>query len=94
MEFVPSPAIHRVLCADCGTAIEPNGANLCVACLRNTVDITEGIPKQGESLPIPVRRAEILLSDPQLLSPTVEIVNDSCPHPLNGYKLVWNPQNS
>ncbi|KAF8699470.1 hypothetical protein AX14_000922 [Amanita brunnescens Koide BX004] len=47
MEFVPSPAIHRVLCADCGTAIEPNGANLCVACLRNTVDITEGIPKQA-----------------------------------------------
>lgn len=49
MEFVPPPAIHRVLCADCGTPIEPNGANLCVACLRNTVDITEGIPKQGES---------------------------------------------
>ncbi|PFH48142.1 hypothetical protein AMATHDRAFT_6081 [Amanita thiersii Skay4041] len=47
MEFVPSPAIHRVLCADCGTAIEPNGANLCVACLRNTIDITEGIPKQA-----------------------------------------------
>ncbi|KAK2465867.1 hypothetical protein APHAL10511_001508 [Amanita phalloides] len=47
MEFVPPPAIHRVLCADCGTAIEPNGANLCVACLRNTVDITEGIPKQA-----------------------------------------------
>ncbi|KAF8628498.1 hypothetical protein AX15_003859 [Amanita polypyramis BW_CC] len=47
MEFVPAPAIHRVLCADCGTAIEPNGANLCVACLRNTVDVTEGIPKQA-----------------------------------------------
>ncbi|KAF8633158.1 hypothetical protein AX17_004659 [Amanita inopinata Kibby_2008] len=47
MEFTPAPAIHRVLCADCGTAIEPNGANLCVACLRNTIDITEGIPKQA-----------------------------------------------
>ena len=48
MEFVPAPAVHRVLCADCGTPIVPNSANLCVACLRNTVDITEGIPKQGE----------------------------------------------
>ncbi len=47
MEFVPAPAVHRVLCADCGTPIVPNSANLCVACLRNTVDITEGIPKQG-----------------------------------------------
>ncbi|KAF8842462.1 NMD3-domain-containing protein [Paxillus ammoniavirescens] len=47
MEFIPGPAIHRVLCADCGTPIEPNSANLCVACLRNSVDITEGIPKQS-----------------------------------------------
>ncbi|KAG9024452.1 hypothetical protein FRB95_011465 [Tulasnella sp. JGI-2019a] len=47
MEFVPAPAIHRVLCADCGTAIEPNSANLCIPCLRNSVDITEGIPKQA-----------------------------------------------
>ncbi|KAL1735039.1 NMD3 family-domain-containing protein [Schizophyllum commune] len=47
MEFVPAPPVHRVLCADCGTPIVPNSANLCVACLRNTVDITEGIPKQA-----------------------------------------------
>ncbi|KAI0313286.1 NMD3 family-domain-containing protein [Amylostereum chailletii] len=47
MEFVPAPAVHRVLCADCGTPIVPNSANLCVNCLRNTVDITEGIPKQS-----------------------------------------------
>ncbi|KAK7685395.1 hypothetical protein QCA50_011258 [Cerrena zonata] len=47
MEFVPSAPIHRVLCADCGTPIVPNSANLCVACLRNSVDITEGIPKQA-----------------------------------------------
>ncbi|EAU89153.1 RNA binding protein [Coprinopsis cinerea okayama7 len=46
MEFTPGPAVHRVLCADCGTPIVPNSANLCVACLRNTIDITEGIPKQ------------------------------------------------
>ncbi|QRV90642.1 60S ribosomal export protein NMD3 [Ceratobasidium sp. AG-Ba] len=49
MEYVAPPSVHRVLCADCGTPIEPNSANLCIACLRNSVDITEGIPKQGKS---------------------------------------------
>jgi nonsense-mediated mRNA decay protein 3 len=34
------------LCCQCGTAIEPNPSNTCVACLRTQVDITEGIPKQ------------------------------------------------
>ncbi|KAL0578426.1 ribosome-binding protein [Marasmius crinis-equi] len=47
MEFIPAPPVHRVLCADCGTPIVPNSANLCVSCLRNTVDVTEGIPKQS-----------------------------------------------
>ncbi|KAF9478975.1 NMD3-domain-containing protein [Pholiota conissans] len=47
MEFVAGPAVHRILCADCGRPIVPNSANLCVDCLRNTVDITEGIPKQA-----------------------------------------------
>ncbi|KAG9093915.1 ribosome-binding protein, partial [Ceratobasidium sp. UAMH 11750] len=47
MEYVSPPSVHRVLCADCGTPIEPNSANLCIACLRNSVDITEGIPKQS-----------------------------------------------
>ncbi|KDN52475.1 NMD3-domain-containing protein [Tilletiaria anomala UBC 951] len=48
MEFVPSaPQASLVLCADCGTPIEPNSANLCLSCLRNSVDITEGIPKQA-----------------------------------------------
>ncbi|GJN89117.1 hypothetical protein Rhopal_002091-T1 [Rhodotorula paludigena] len=42
----PSAQTAMVLCADCGTPIEPNGANLCVNCLRNSVDITDGIPKQ------------------------------------------------
>ncbi|KAK4883570.1 hypothetical protein RN001_006889 [Aquatica leii] len=36
-----------ILCCECGVAIEPNPANMCVACLRSHVDITEGIPKQG-----------------------------------------------
>lgn len=35
------------LCCECGTSIEPNPANMCVACLRSKVDITEGIPKQA-----------------------------------------------
>ena len=35
------------LCCDCGTQIEPNPANMCVACLRTREDITEGIPKTG-----------------------------------------------
>ncbi|KAF9027017.1 NMD3-domain-containing protein [Hymenopellis radicata] len=63
MEFIPAPAVHRVLCADCGTPIVPNTANLCVACLRNTVDITEGIPKQA-SVSF-CRNCERFLSPPQ-----------------------------
>ncbi|CDZ97855.1 NMD protein affecting ribosome stability and mRNA decay [Phaffia rhodozyma] len=47
MEYTPQTVAHYVLCADCGTPIEPNSANLCISCLRNTVDITEGIPKQS-----------------------------------------------
>lgn len=35
------------LCCECGILIEPNPANMCVQCLRNHVDITEGIPKQA-----------------------------------------------
>lgn len=47
MEYhAPAPQ-HMVLCADCGIPIEPNNANLCVNCLRNSVDITELIPKQA-----------------------------------------------
>lgn len=37
----------QILCAQCGTVINPNPANLCVNCVRAEVDITEGIPKQG-----------------------------------------------
>lgn len=35
------------LCCQCGTCIEPNPANMCVGCIRTTIDITEGIPKQA-----------------------------------------------
>ncbi|XP_033225369.1 60S ribosomal export protein NMD3 [Belonocnema kinseyi] len=44
-ETVPEKAM--ILCCECGTQIEPNPANMCVACLRTQVDITEGIPKQA-----------------------------------------------
>ena len=48
MEYIaPPPTTGYVLCADCGTPIQPNSANLCLSCLRNSIDITEGIPKQA-----------------------------------------------
>jgi len=34
------------LCCECGVPMTPNPANMCVDCIRNRVDITEGIPKQ------------------------------------------------
>ena len=50
MESIPEADLVRqagkILCCECGTPIDPNPANLCVACLRTQVDITEGIPKQ------------------------------------------------
>ncbi|KRY09831.1 60S ribosomal export protein NMD3 [Trichinella patagoniensis] len=36
----------QILCCQCGTLINPNPANKCVACIRTTVDITECIPRQ------------------------------------------------
>ncbi|OQR81821.1 60S ribosomal export protein nmd3 [Thraustotheca clavata] len=36
-----------ILCCMCGVAIEPNLANMCVSCLSNEVDVTEGITKEG-----------------------------------------------
>ncbi|CAD1475981.1 unnamed protein product, partial [Heterotrigona itama] len=35
------------LCCICGIGIEPNPANMCVACLRTQIDVTENIPKQA-----------------------------------------------
>lgn len=35
------------LCCQCGVPIPPNPANMCVNCLKNEVDITDGIPKQS-----------------------------------------------
>uniref|UniRef100_A0AAQ4P131 60S ribosomal export protein NMD3 n=1 Tax=Gasterosteus aculeatus aculeatus TaxID=481459 RepID=A0AAQ4P131_GASAC len=49
MEYVQAPAKSiqgNILCCTCGVPIPPNPANMCVACLRTQVDISEGIPKQ------------------------------------------------
>jgi len=50
MEVLPEEALEKVqgkiLCCQCGIPIDSNPANMCVACLRTQVDITEGIPKQ------------------------------------------------
>ncbi|KAJ3384961.1 hypothetical protein HDU92_003312 [Lobulomyces angularis] len=47
VEFNPEKSVQRILCAQCAAVITPNAANLCVDCIRNDVDITEGIPKQA-----------------------------------------------
>lgn len=50
MEYITDqniPVTAYILCCECGTQIEPNPANMCVACLRTRVDITDGIPKTG-----------------------------------------------
>lgn len=39
-------SLFSSLCCTCGVPIPPNPANMCVACLRTQVDISEGIPKQ------------------------------------------------
>ncbi|KAL1917102.1 uncharacterized protein VTP21DRAFT_5300 [Calcarisporiella thermophila] len=46
MEYHPVVQEQLILCCQCGTPIPPNPANMCVNCIRNEVDITEGIPKQ------------------------------------------------
>ncbi|TPX52155.1 hypothetical protein SeMB42_g01620 [Synchytrium endobioticum] len=47
MEYTPVHTEQRILCASCGSVIAPNQANLCVNCIRNSVDVSDGIPKQA-----------------------------------------------
>ncbi|XP_052740785.1 60S ribosomal export protein NMD3 [Bicyclus anynana] len=52
MEYMPpetaiAPTGTQILCCQCAVPIEPNPSNMCVACLRAHVDITDGIPKQA-----------------------------------------------
>lgn len=46
MQFRPTQTLPTILCCLCGAQIESNPSNMCVNCLRNQVDISEGIPKQ------------------------------------------------
>uniref|UniRef100_A0A915PR81 60S ribosomal export protein NMD3 n=1 Tax=Setaria digitata TaxID=48799 RepID=A0A915PR81_9BILA len=39
----------KILCCQCGASIEPNAMNMCIACVRSQIDITEGIPKQSRA---------------------------------------------
>ncbi|KAL3998139.1 60S ribosomal export protein NMD3 [Acanthocheilonema viteae] len=39
----------KILCCECGASIEPNAMNMCVACVRSRIDITEGITKQSRA---------------------------------------------
>ncbi len=41
----PTNTEQTILCCQCATPINPNPANMCVDCIRNEIDITEGIPK-------------------------------------------------
>ncbi|KAG0164902.1 hypothetical protein DFQ28_003534 [Apophysomyces sp. BC1034] len=45
--LIPLIDRHFSLCPGCGAPTPPNPANMCVNCIRNEVDITEGIPKQA-----------------------------------------------
>jgi 60S ribosomal export protein NMD3 len=38
--------LPTILCCLCGLAIKPNASNMCINCLKNQVDITDGVSKQ------------------------------------------------
>lgn len=40
--------VNTIKCCECGVHIEPNSHNMCLTCLREDVDITDGICKQVE----------------------------------------------
>lgn len=48
MEYVEPRVAETamILCCQCGVPIKANAANMCIDCIRTTVDITEGIQKQ------------------------------------------------
>lgn len=48
--MVPKMETGLIACCECGNPIPPNPTNMCVGCIRSRVDITEGLPKQGNFL--------------------------------------------
>lgn len=51
--FTVQQTVGRVLCCICGISMPPNAANMCVNCIRNQVDITEGLQKNVTILHCP-----------------------------------------
>ncbi|CAH1761313.1 16210_t:CDS:2 [Entrophospora sp. SA101] len=47
MQYNPVVVEPLILCCQCGIEVSPNPSNMCINCIRNEVDITEGIPKQA-----------------------------------------------
>jgi len=47
VDIIPSHTVATVGCAVCGVLITPRQGNMCLACLRQNVDLTEGITLQG-----------------------------------------------
>mmetsp|Transcript_27142 Transcript_27142/g.43598 ORF Transcript_27142/g.43598 Transcript_27142/m.43598 type:complete len:460 (+) Transcript_27142:430-1809(+) len=45
MEFTSSE-MANIACCICGTSIKPNQVNMCIGCLKDRVDVTEGISRQ------------------------------------------------
>lgn len=43
--YAPTETQGTILCCECGIAIAPNSANMCLGCLRARVDVTEGLPR-------------------------------------------------
>lgn len=38
--------LPQILCCNCGITIEQNACNMCITCIRNTIDITSEINKK------------------------------------------------
>lgn len=47
VQHVNAATQQQILCCQCGTPTPPNPSNICIACIRTQVDITEGIQKQA-----------------------------------------------
>jgi len=56
--FDATTATASMLCCQCGATIHHNPTSMCVSCLSQKIDITDGIATQVGSLPwVPIRRA-------------------------------------
>ena len=51
--FIVQQTMGRVLCCMCCISMPPNATNMCVNCIQNQVDITEGLQKHVTFLHYP-----------------------------------------